>query len=59
MSARHTYTSEQHSVDSLCVYMYIYCICLCKIIISKEKVKNLRGGRAWEELDGVKGLEMM
>lgn len=36
--------------------MYIYCICLCKIIISKEKVKNLRGGRAWEELDGVEGV---
>lgn len=26
-----------------------------KIIISKEKVKNLRGSRAWEELDGVEG----
>lgn len=25
-----------------------------KIIISKEKV-NLRGSRAWEELDGVEG----
>lgn len=36
--------------------MYIYCICMYKIIISKEKVKNLRGGRAWEELDGVEGV---
>lgn len=27
-----------------------------KIIISKEKVKNLRGSRAWEELDEVVGV---
>lgn len=30
-----------------------------KTIISKEEVKNLRGNWAWEELDGVEGVEMM